>query len=426
MNLWSIESLEQKVNDFNKLSSDEQQNFLEYMNAHFPPEKFEHQLSMRQSAIKNMDNAKNTLNGTEQLFPSFIEAHSINATPKSLCGFALVLTAGGEGERLRLSLQKNGVDPSKLVDFTKATFPLPNFFENFGTLQINLAMISDFCKSIGYDIPVVITTGPKNSVTERVIPEIIRKFNNFGLKHIRVISQDERLHFTNDGTIAFTIENGKPVPVTQPDETGGPLMKLKQPSGANNESVLDWFEALGCSKTIIVQATALYHQDLLPKIAEALGEHDCLGTGILRNDFQPKDPFGTFVTLKKGSRVSTQILEQDIRNETTRTIKDSSGKFFLPFNTGFYAFKNQLLKNNTLPDYATPPKEILPELPRSPKVGYAATDILPLANDPVILAVDPSHFKVLKAAPDLEALSEFGKTFKLDSFCKKASALTKQ
>ncbi|MDO5576515.1 MAG: hypothetical protein Q4F84_05500, partial [Fibrobacter sp.] len=308
---------------------------------------------------------------------------------------------------------------SKLVDFTKATFPLPDFFENFGTLQVNLAMISDFCKSSGYDIPVVITTGPKDSVTERVIPGIIRKFNNFGLKHIRVISQDERLHFTNDGTIAFTIENGKPVPVTQPDETGGPLMKLKQPSGENNESILDWFETLGCDKTIIVQATALYHQDLLPKIAEALGGHDCLGTGILRNDFPPKDPFGTFVTLKKGSCVSTQILEQDIRNETTRTIKDSSGKFFLPFNTGFYAFRNQLLKNNTLPDYATPPKEILPELPRSPKVGYAATDILPLANDPVILAVDESHFKVLKAAPDLEALSEFGKAFKLDSFCKK-------
>lgn len=418
MNHWSIESSGEKIHDFCNLSLTRQHELLEYMNTNFPPQKFKQQLSMRRKALQNMENAKNTLEGAAQSFPSFIEANSIDTNPESLHGFAFVLTAGGEGERLRLSLQKNGLDPAKLIDFTKATFPLPGFFNEFGTLQINLAMINHFCKSTNHDIPVVITTGPHNSVTARVIPKILKQYNNFGLRHVRVIEQDERLHFLNDEKIAYKIENEKPLPVTQPDETGGPLMKLKQTSDSQNRSILDWFEKLGCDKTIVVQATALYHQELLPKMALALGNHDCLGTGILRSEFSDKDPFGTFVTIKKGSSVSTQILEQEIRNEKTRTIKDPSGKFFLPFNTGFYAFRNQLLKDNMLPDYATPPKEVNPSLPRSPKIGYAATDLLPIAENPVILTIDQSHFRVLKTASDLDALSEFGKTFKLDSFCR--------
>ena len=418
MNHWSIESLSEKMHDFCNLSLTGQHELLEYMITYFPPQKFKQQLSMRSKALQNMENAKNTLEGATQNFPSFIEANSIDTNPESLHGFAFVLTAGGEGERLRLSLQKNGLDPAKLIDFTKATFPLPGFFNEFGTLQINLAMINHFCKSTNHDIPVVITTGPHNSVTARIIPKILKQYNDFGLRHVRVIEQDERLHFLNDEKIAYKIENEKPLPVTQPDETGGPLMKLKQTSDSQPRSILDWFEELGCDKTIVVQATALYHQELLPKMAQALGNHDCLGTGILRNEFSDKDPFGTFVTIKKGSSVSTQILEQEIRNENTRTIKDQSGKFFLPFNTGFYAFRNQLLKNNMLPDYATPPKEVNPSLPRSPKIGYAATDLLPIADNPVILTIDQSHFRVLKTASDLDALSEFGNTFKLDSFCR--------
>lgn len=109
MNHWSIESLGEKIHDFCNLSLTRQHELLEYMNTNFPPQKFKQQLSMRSKALQNMENAKNTLEGATQSFPSFIEANSIDTNPESLHGFAFVLTAGGEGERLRLSLQKNGL-----------------------------------------------------------------------------------------------------------------------------------------------------------------------------------------------------------------------------------------------------------------------------------------------------------------------------
>jgi len=68
-----------------------------------------------------------------------------------------------------------------------------------------------------------------------------------------------------------------------------------------------------------------------------------------------------------------------------------------------------------LPDYATPPKEILPEIERSPKIGYAATDLLPLALNPVILTVSPDTYAVIKTADDLETLSEAAHRFGLQS-----------
>ena len=107
------------------------------------------------------------------------------------------------------------------------------------------------------------------------------------------------------------------------------------------------------------------------------------------------------MTLTRNDHDSTIILEQEVRNEETRQIKDNSGEYYLPFNTGFYAFDSELLKKSDLPDYATPPKEILPELPRSPKIGYAATDIFPLAGNPVILTVEPNMYRVLKTVEDL-------------------------
>lgn len=194
-------------------------------------------------------------------------------------------------------------------------------------------------------------------------------------------------------------------------------MKLKQ-KDENNESVFDWLTKLGCSRSIVVQATALYDMRLLPLMAEALKGHDCLGVGILRNSFPSNDPYGTFVTLSNSSKSTTMILEQDVRNDSTRELKDPTGKYYLPFNTGFYAFENSLLINNDLPHFATPPKEVLPGMNRSSKIGYAATDIIPIAGNPVILAIEPEMFGVLKTADDLQILSDIGKRYGLDKLCK--------
>ncbi|NLP01532.1 MAG: hypothetical protein GX089_03485 [Fibrobacter sp.] len=420
MRNWDLESLHKHIHGFDSLSSQQQKTLLEKMNLSFPCAIFKSQIEKRRNALLNMAKSREMLRDASQCFPHFIKINKIKRTIDALRGFAVVFTAGGEGERLRLSLLKQGISPSILKDFTKATYPVPGFPDNSGTLQINLTMISHLCSESGIDIPVIVTTGPENSVTARVIPEILKANNNFGLRNIITVQQDERIHFTNDEKAAFIItDDGSPQPVTQPDETGGPLMKLKQTSESSGVSPLEWLEKLGCRKIIVVQATALYHQSLLPAMASALEGHDCLGVGILRKEFPEKDPFGTFVTLTRNDHDSTIILEQEVRNEETRQIKDNSGEYYLPFNTGFYAFDSELLKKSDLPDYATPPKEILPELPRSPKIGYAATDIFPLAGNPVILTVEPNMYRVLKTVEDLSLLSKAGREFGLDKLWSK-------
>ena len=168
------------------------------MNSKFPPEIYRLHLQKRRDALNLINTSRDTLNDATQLFPPFVKWTDIGATPEALNGFALVFTAGGEGERLRLSLLEKGYDQSALNNFTKATFPLPGFYQDFGTLQTNLAMVSSFCKTLKIDIPVIVTTGPHGSITAKVIPEILREKNNFGLSSIKVIPQDERLHFTMD------------------------------------------------------------------------------------------------------------------------------------------------------------------------------------------------------------------------------------
>ncbi len=416
MDLWTIDALQQVTTNMHLFTNQQQNQFLALMNSKYPPQTYRLHLQKRRKALKMINTSRNTLNNATQLFPPFVKWTDIEDNPQALKGFALVFTAGGEGERLRLSLINKGYDPSALNNFTKATFPLPDFFQDFGTLQTNLVMVSSFCKTSKIDIPVIVTTGPQGSITAKVIPEILKDKNYFGLPNIRVIPQDERLHFTIDEKILCFEIYGQLSPLTQPDETGGPLMMLKQKNNCG-ESTLDWLYKHDCSKLIVVQATALYDQRLLPIIANALGNHDCLGIGILREDFPPKDPFGTFVTITKENQKKLLILEQNVRNDATRSLKDHSGKYHLPFNTGFYAFKNELLTNNDLPDFATPPKEMLPGFERSPKIGYAATDLLPLANDPIILAIEPQMFGVLKTADDLKLLGEMGKRFGLDKLC---------
>lgn len=417
MEHWTRDALADAILDFETLTYDKQTDVLDYFNTRYPKDVYTAHRDKRRNALSLMNRARQALTTSQQYYPSLVTPESLTLSAAAIRGCALVFTAGGEGERLRLSLLHKGYSAAQLDKFTKATFALPGFPGGLGTLQINLMMVATFCKTHEIDIPVIITTGPENSITAEVIPELLASFNNFGLRHVLVLPQDERLFLTVDEKIVLAETDGKLVPITQPDETGGPIMKLKQPLGIGKGSALDWCEDRGCSKTIVVQATALYDQQVLPLMAEALGNHNCLGVGILRSSFPPADPYGTFVALQNDTTKTTMIIEQDVRNDLTRTIKDPSGTYFLPFNTGFYAFDNKLLLQQDLPDFATPPKELRTDLPRSPKIGYAATDLVTLAHDPVVLALDPSLFGVLKNADDLALLSAMGKRFRLDKLC---------
>jgi len=337
MSNWTIDTLKKSFYNAESLDTAQIDFLLDYMNRHFPPLVFQEHLDKRKRAVENSKNAKHLLEGAVQSFPQVLSYSAIESSYHSLNGFAVVFTAGGEGERLRLSLLNKGVSVDNLRDFTKATYPLKNFYKNFGALQINLAMISWICAETGIDIPVIVTTGPQGSLTHKVIPKVLKEHKNFGLKNLRVADQDERLHFTLDSQAVFQIIDGRPVPVTHPDETGGPLMKLKQKPNADTPCALEWLASLGCTKILAVQGTAIYESRMLSLMAAAAREHDCAGVGIPRAAFDSKDPFGTFVTVEKDGSSKTCIIEQDIRNDATRSVKDEVSGAFLPFNTGFYA-----------------------------------------------------------------------------------------
>ncbi|MDR2694284.1 MAG: hypothetical protein LBB74_08760 [Chitinispirillales bacterium] len=435
MNKWTVDTLTAAVYNRELLRDsrlDVVDAFVELMNRRFPPSVFSEQLNCRRRAIDNAESSKRLLDGAAQSFPDVIECQSVTESSlNDLTGCAIVFTAGGDGERLRLSLIDRGEPEEALRDFTKATYPLKGFPNGFGALQINLAMVGAICREYGIDVPVIVTTGPAGSVTDRVIPEVINRYDNFGLSNVMIIPQGERLHFTVDERFAVRLTEGKLSPVVQPDETGGPLMALKRPlakresmdagtninTDINTDTVLQWLSSRDCEKLLIVQATAVYEPRMLARIATAARGHDCAGVGIPRSRFDSNDPFGTFAAVEKeGGRRTVFIIEQAIRNDETRSIIDTRTGAHLPLNTGLYAVDINLLLDSELPDYATPPKEVLPGIPRSPKVGYAATDLLPLAVNPVVLTVSPDSYAVIKNADDLDTLSAAARRFGLHEY----------
>ncbi len=419
MDLWTKESAGKSINDFDRLSENQRRSLLDYCNEKFPPSVFERHVRCRKQALANAVRSKEALNGVVQKFPPIILSGTLKGSDDDLRDTAIVLTAGGDGERLKKSLLEKGASEADLKDFTKATFPLPDFAAGFGALQANLCLIASLCERGALEIPVVVTTGPAGSATARVIPEIIQKHRQFGLKHVRIIEQEERLHLTMENLMAYA-EAGETVrPVTHPDETGGPLMKLKRPGIDGGKSVLDWLAKLGCSRLMVLQAIGLYDPKVLSAMAAALKEHDCIGAGILRSSYDSKDPYGTYVCVANDSDEKVVIVEQQIRNSATMALRDDTGKYFLPYNTGLYAFGSELLVKSDLPDYATPPKEILPGLPRSPKIGYAATDIFSLGKNAGVLCVPADSFALIKTVADLTVLSELGRRFGIDEMCRK-------
>lgn len=419
MDTWSHRLAGEQVNAFEKLNADQQELLIKLLNKRFPPSIYEENRRKLLQARRNLIQARRLLEKASQEFPRCIDSTKVAPQPDCLAGYGIVLTAGGEGERLRLSLMDRGFSMAVPEDFTKATFPFPDFLEDFGALQINLALVAEIAERFQVDIPVVITTGPEGSNTARVIADMIKRHAAFGMQNVKMICQGERLHLTADEQIAVEVRDKMPYPVTNPDETGGPIMKLKAMEGDDQKSTLDWFAGCKANKIIVLQGTAIYHPNLIPVMAEAARDFDGLGVGILRSQFELDDPFGSFVVLKTDLKEQLVILEQEVRSAQTYTLKDPNKRYFLPYNTGFYVFDSEVLRINDLPDYATPPKEVLPELPRAPKVGYAATDILALTRRPAVLAIQPDSYGVIKNADDLQRLADMAKGFGLDEVCRR-------
>jgi hypothetical protein len=419
MDLWTDVDAEKCINDYAALNAYQKKHLCDYLNKRFPPSVYFRHVSWRRKALVNSEEAKNILSKADQRYPRLFKTREIPGVAADLAGYSIVLTAGGDGVRLRSSLREQGVDEETLHDFIKATYQIPGLPKDFGSLHANLAVLSDLCAQAGFQVPVIITTGPEGSVTSRVIPEEVAKHNSFGLLYLRTLCQGERLHLTIDEKIVYVIMDGLPWPITHPDETGGPFVKLRKEGFSGTESAIDWLKGLGCTKIIALQATALFDPAIILSMAAAGKHADCLGVGMLRSSFDKKDPFGTFIAFEKQGRESVVIVEQAIRNEATMSLKDFSGQHYLPYNTGLYVFDIDLIRITSLPDYATPPKEILPSLPKSPKAGYAATDLMSLAKHPAVLAIEPDSYENIKTAADLEKLSVLARRFGIIDICER-------
>ena len=417
MEYWTESDAEKCVSRFSLLSAMQKKNLLDRLNHAFPPSIYQQHLACQRAAMANEKKWETVLATGRQLYPEVIKSVNGAASPADLGPYAVVLTAGGDGERLKASLRLQGVAEHDLENFTKATYQLPGFPKGWGSLQANLVCFSSLCRRAGIQIPVIVTTGPEGSTTHRVISDLIQRGRGFGLTDVRILAQDERLHLTLDGKIAYKQTGDTVVPITHPDETGGPFMKLKNQAMDGKDTALDWLLSRGCAKVIALQATALYDPGVICAMAAAGRERDCLGVGVMRTVFDPKDPFGSFVVLEKDGKKSLVVVEQAVRNEKTMSLKDDTGRFFLPYNTGLYVFDVEMLAANSLPDYATPPKEILPDLARSPKIGYAATDLVGLAKNGAVLEILPESYEVIKDGDDLLRLSDLARRCGLLAMC---------
>jgi len=418
MSTWSAHYAEDNIYQFNRLEEKGRIALCSYLDSRFPPSVFKEHVQRRRKALENLSDNQDILAGVTQHYPECIAGNDVSGVIDNLAGYAILLTAGGEGERLRHSLAQQGISRQQLHNFTKATFQLPDFYKDFGALHINLSILSHICRQTGLSIPVIVTTGPESSTTAEVIPAVLKKYGSFGLENCRVITQEERLHLSLEEQIVYTMVQDEPRPVTNPDETGGPVMKLKKPMPGSSQNTLEWLKQLGCNKIILLQGTAIYDMNMISTIATAGKNHDGLGMGIARTSFPEDDPYGSYILVKDNNSTRLIIAEQEVRNRLTRMMQDKTNNRYLPFNTGFYAFDITLIENHDLPDYATPPKEILPDLPKSPKIGYAATDIISFAKNPAVLTISQNSYGVIKKAGDLKKLSQLGKQMGLDKMCK--------
>jgi len=406
--MWNSDLARTHVHEYAVFSVSEKQEILTWLSANCPLEVFLAQKQQRAQALKNNADGKNIAAEATQHFPPLIEA---SPETKDLSNCAVVLTAGGEGERLRLSLAKGGYDEAQLRDFTKATWPLISNQPASSALAINVTLLQRM--QVG---AIIVTTGPRGSTTHRVISDLKAK-GNFSVP-VFIVAQDTRLHLSNEQKIVFTkTPCGQLVAAQNPDETGGPIMALRQAAAGDTaeESMLEWANRRGLSRILLLQATALYDPELLLQLASAPRSYDCMGVGILREQFPADDPYGSYVMLEYQAQKKLHILESEIRNDSTRKLQNEQG-YHVPFNTGFYAFSPELLRNATLPDYASPPKQITPELAPAPKIGYAATDIFKLSNSAGVIATDTSRFAVLKKADDIEKMIKLAKTYSLVPF----------
>lgn len=415
MSNWTKELFFTHMESPESFSENEITILLEFLNENCPLKSFLREIEERKIALKNMEETTRLLEGATQKFPKAYDFSEIVFDENSLKKVAFFFTAGGEGQRLAQSLNKNEADKKFLENFTKATIEIKDFPEKFGTLMINLCIVKSLSDTYKIDFPVIISLGPIGSTTSKVIPKEIASFNNFGLKNIHYILQGERLHLSNEEKISLEIKNGEIKVAKNPDESGGPLKAFY-----DNKELIKNLEKNGVSKILIIQGTGIFNPDILKNTASIKADHDCYILGLPRQKFEKSDQLGTIELIEKNGKTTLRILEAHSINDTTREIQNAEKSKFLPANTGMFLFDLALFsKKLPISFYATAPKEISFSKKIAPKIGYSATDFTVFAENPAVIIISPGDFAVLKNVENMEDLSALGKKFGLIKLCEK-------
>lgn len=415
MNNWTKELFFTHIESPENFSENEILILLEFLNENYPVNSFLSEIEDRKIALKNMKETTSLLENATQKFPKAYDFEEIIFDENSLREVAFFFTAGGEGQRLAQSLNKNGDEKNFLENFTKATIEIKDFPEKFGTLMINLSIVKHLSDTYKIDFPVIISLGPIGSTTSKVIPKEIASFNNFGLRNIHYILQGERLHLSNEEKISLEIKNGEIKVAKNPDESGGPLKAFY-----DNKELIQSFKERGVKKILIIQGTGIFNPDILKNVSSIKEDHDCYILGLPRQKFEKSDQLGTIELIEKNGKTALRILEAHSINDTTREIQNTQRKEFLPANTGMFLFDLALFsKELPISFYATAPKEISFSKKSAPKIGYSATDFTVFAEKPAVILIPGGDFAVLKNVENIEELSALGKKFGLINLCEK-------
>ncbi len=372
---------------------------LEFLNKNIPLDRY---LAERAKWQKAQDNQKAAVAMAKNGALAFPEIRPLKASfdLAALKDTAIILTAGGDGERLKNSLIAAGCSSKQLENFTKATWPLDHKTTAASTLGYNLLLLRAISRALGKKLPVIVTLGPVGSVNARFIPQYLATYS--AELDIITVCQEERLHLTACGQIVLS---ARPFlhAHTNPDETGGPFMALKRPHERDSLGLIHYLTALGYSNCLALQATTICQPLLWPSLAALLANYEVAAIGVKRATFPPSDPYGTIVAIKSGDVLHTRIVEAHNRAPEIYALHDEQNGY-LPYNSGMYAFKTALLEKLALPDFICPPKQILPELAPAGKVGYAAIDLLTLSTNSAVLLADNTMFAAFKSLDDEDKL----------------------
>jgi phosphomannomutase len=268
-------------------------------------------------------------------------------------------------------------------EFDTITKPITPFIGGKSPLQINLERTARLCEKYGVDIPVVIQV---SAPTIQGTKMMLAKHNNFGLRNVILVSQDEN-PMVDQITGRFFNVGGELL--TSPDGSAGAVEALANPAevisstvdGAAEPSLtaVDWLERFQVANVTVMNGDALTPQDYMEALIGVDRDADGVAIGV---DYPPRMKMKSDGTMVHEFTIGTHVVIEDVTTGKTRlenveyadrtmhkgpegtlaeaiTRHEASGNT-VSANIGVYRFSLDVIKDNigTLRDHVARGKKI--------------------------------------------------------------------